>query len=185
MHGVRERLQAARRHAADGADQRQDASVHQLAGWGEREGGGGEQKEKRGAVILSTHGGMVKTNRARPWTAPAPHLCRYLWAKNAPRTAILVPQISQTERGGKKKKRKAGAFVVSCFYLLFILRICCAQTTNNTERNEIQTLECGFIQYSMRRRSNSRQLHHLPESCKAGISLRLPSSFCFLIFPSE
>lgn len=55
MHGVRERLQAARRHAADGADQRQDAAVHQLAGWGEREGGG--NRKKRGELLFSVYTG--------------------------------------------------------------------------------------------------------------------------------
>lgn len=94
----------------------------------------------------------MKTNTTRLWTAPAPHLYRYLWAKNAPRTAILVPQISTRVKPKEEgeKKSKAGAFVVSCFYLLFILMICCAQTTNNMERNEFLTLECGFIQYSIR-----------------------------------
>lgn len=127
MHGVRERLQAARRHAADGADQRQDAAVHQLAGWGEKERGVGGwcggQNEKRGAVILSIHGGMVKTNTTRLWTAPAPHLYRYLWAKNAPRTAILVPQIStrvKPKEEGKKKKGKLVRLLSRAFiYYLF------------------------------------------------------------------
>lgn len=117
VHGVRERLQAARRHAADGADQRQDAAVHQLAGWGEGEG---EQKEKRGAVILSTHRGMVKTNTARLWTAPAPHLYCYLWAKNAPRTAILVPQIS-TRVKPKEEGEKKESWCVCCLMLLFFI----------------------------------------------------------------
>lgn len=47
MHGVSQSLEAARRHAADGADQGENAAVHQLTGWGRREEqrGGREKKQ--------------------------------------------------------------------------------------------------------------------------------------------
>lgn len=35
VHGISQSLKAARRHAADWADQSQDTSIHQLAGWRE------------------------------------------------------------------------------------------------------------------------------------------------------
>lgn len=44
MHGIGQSLKAACRHAADGADQGQDTTVHQLAGWMEKR----EAAEKEG-----------------------------------------------------------------------------------------------------------------------------------------
>lgn len=73
MHGVRERLQAARRHAADGADQRQDASVHQLAGWGERERGGeeGGTERKEGSCYSQYTRGDGENKQGTPVDGPS------------------------------------------------------------------------------------------------------------------
>lgn len=57
MHGVGQSLEAARRHAANGADQGEDAAVHQLTGWGRREEqrGGREKNSRYGQSLRSDH----------------------------------------------------------------------------------------------------------------------------------
>ena len=163
VHGVCQRLKAACWHAADGTDQRQDTTIHQFAGW--REKGGAERKD-RSCYSQNTRG-IVYTNTACLCTAPAPEVYHYLWAKNAPRKVILVPQISTRVKSKEEDGGRTGVFVISRFYLLFILKSFYALTTNKYGKkwNSDFILWINSIFYEV----ESRRLHHLQEFCKPGI----------------
>lgn len=107
------------------------------------------KKEKRGAVTLRAHGGIVKTNMVRLWGAPAPDLYHYLCLQMH-RGKWLLFHKSAHKSNWKRRKREN--WRVCCLMLLFIIYfedLLC--TTNNMGRNQIQMLYCTFTQYSMSR----------------------------------
>lgn len=115
VHGVCERLKAACWHAANGTDQRQDAAIHQLAGW--REKGGAERKE--GSCYSHEH---AAESLKQIW-----HAC----GRHQPLISTVICGLQmhggqwflfhKSAHESNRKRRKRENWCVCCLVLLFII----------------------------------------------------------------